>query len=157
MSQLDSHKTRIGEHAYEMYPIPPTQSMDLLTDLVSIIAPVIAPVLDAVFSDKKTESVMDKEISPALFSGAFNKLDAKQLKEVRKVVERELRMKTLVDGKKLDPIFEVHFLGELQNHLKWLKWGIEVQWGKSLSALIKDMIDQGALRIPTTGSPSQKG
>ena len=132
MSQQDAVKEIIGDKEYTMYPLGPTESMDLLTDVTAVIAPTILPMINAVFSGEKG---LDTEIDASIFSNVGTQLNSRELKTVRKSMESAFRKVTMVDGAILDGTFEAHFRGKIDELLKWLVWGMRVQWGKCLKGL----------------------
>lgn len=157
MSQKEGTQTRIGEHEYLMYMLPPMVSHDLLIDVAKMVGPALGPVLDALFSKAEGadfSAILGQEIGTEFFSKAasaiFGGLDKKVLKDVIK----EFRGVTFVDGKPLDPIFDFHFQGELGDLHHWLVWGMKVQWGKSFRALRNVAALQG-VRGPAANDPAK--
>ncbi|NIQ91020.1 MAG: hypothetical protein GWM98_04725 [Nitrospinaceae bacterium] len=148
MSQADGITKEIGDHKFTIYYLPPVESHDLLIDLAKMIGPSLGPVLGSVgseLSEKGLAAIMDIELDPEFLSQAastlFNNLD----KPVVKKVMEALRSKTLIDGKPLDKVFDVVFLGRLDLMYRWFFWGIWVQWGKSFGASDDAVLVPGAL------------
>jgi len=138
MSQKDPVTKQIGDNNFEMYPLPPSVSMDLLIDVVSVLSPVVAPILNGIFSGKSDadkEEILEKEIDADLFLDALKSLKPQELKRVKNDLIKGLSQVTHVNGKSIDRAFEALFLGDIGSLLQWLAWGMKVQWGKSLSAL----------------------
>jgi hypothetical protein len=157
MSQLSVETTTIDGHKYEMFPLPPSLSMDLLTDLVAAVSPVISPILSAVFKGKGGEAdkeVLDREVSPDMFSKAITNLNASNLKDVRKALVSNFEKVTTRDGAKLENVVERVYMGNIGEMLQWLAWGCKVQWGKSLSGLMSAHLSK-AMSVINPPSPSQ--
>lgn len=158
MSQRTPTQEKIGENQYTMYPLAPSRSMDLLTDVVAVISPVVAPIVSSIFSNKGDDAqknIMDKEINPDMFASAFSALNARELKDVRKALVSAFAEVTEVNGIKLLGTEEAFYMGNIGEMMQWLVWGCKVQWGKSLSGLLASRSFQGASLIPTAQkSPS---
>ena len=139
MSQLTTEKTKIGEHEYEMHMLDPLTSHDLLMDVAKMIGPAIGPVFDRLFQNKKVtdlEGVLDQNIGVDFFSSAADSLFKGIDKKVLRNVIDEFQKVTFVDGTELSKTFAIHFRGALDSMYQWIAWGMSVQWGKSLSALV---------------------
>ena len=138
MSQGQPTIGEIEGNEYKMYPLAPSQSMDLLIDVVSVLSPVVAPVLGAIFGGKGSTvdaSILDKEVTGDMFSDAFSKLDAQQLKSLRKKLTTAFAPITYRNNVPLEKTWEKDFFGNIGEMFKWLAWGCKVHWGQSLSAL----------------------
>lgn len=147
MSQHDGVTETVGEHEYTMYMLPPMRSHNLLMDVAKMVAPAIGDAVGALLSgktDEKKASIMEQEISPELISSAVSKLAKDVNQKTSDKVFSAFREVTHVDGKPLDRIFDEHFRGALDEMYRWLFWGMRVQWGKSLSALVSGASGRGA-------------
>lgn len=146
MSQQQGTTSKINEHEYTMYMLPPMASHDLFVDVLKMVGPSIGPVIDALLQGGKFElaDFMQQELGADFFSKAasalFGGLDKKILRDCIKAFGDV----THVDDMPLAPIFDRHFQGELGAMYQWLLWGMRVQWGKSLSALGSVVVAQGA-------------
>jgi hypothetical protein len=159
MSQLEAVSQEIDGHQYEMYMLPPLDSHDLFMDVVKMVGPTLGPVIDALFAGRERkgaglDDLLEQEVGPDFFSKAATNLFGSIDKTVLKRVIEAFKEVTLVDKKPLSKIFDVHFKGELASMYKWLGWGMKVQWGKSLSALVSGIQNQGAGMLNKMGSPS---
>ena len=158
MSQLNVETTIIDGHKYEMYPLPPSLSMDLLTDLIAAISPVVSPILSAVFKGNGSEAdkeILDKEISPDMFSSALQNMSAANLKTVRRALVSNFEKVTTRDNTKLENVVEKVYMGNIGEMLQWLAWGCKVQWGKSLSGLMSAHLSKiGSVISPQSQSQS---
>jgi len=148
MSQAQEATETIGEHEYTMYMLPPIQSHNLLMDIVKMVGPALGDVIGGVLSgrsaDKKVD-LMEQEVGPEVITKAAGKLFQDVNKQTLEKVISSFRGVTHVDGKPLDKIFDVIFRGGLDEMYKWLFFGMRVQWGKSLSALVSGIGGQGGL------------
>jgi hypothetical protein len=148
VSQLDAQILEIDEVKYEVYMLPPLLSHDLLMDVMKMVGPAIGPVLDKLFSGGRSAGeVLDMEVDAAFFSKAASALFSGIDKKVLGNVIKELSKVTIVaPGGNLNKIFDFHFKGELDKMYKWLAFGMKVQWGKSLGALVNAVpqVPQGA-------------
>ena len=144
MSQLDGVTKEIDGNSYTIYMLSPLLSHDLLLDLVKMVGPALGPVLDKIYGDKTENGLLQQSLGDDFFSKATSMLcvglDKKILRDVIASV-------THVDGKPLKPVFDIHFRGRLDTMYKWMAFGIEVQWRKSLSVLLT-AATQGAI-LPT--------
>lgn len=163
MSQVQAETTHIGESYYEMYMLPPMKSHDLLMDVVKMVGPSMGPVVDTFFSKMKGDSleeIMNTNLDGDFFTKAFAVLFENLNKSVLNKVIDSFKTVTQVgaEGKTspLEKIFDVHFMGKLENMYAWIAWGMRVQWGKSLSALIgeaaakRDLLKAQQSPSPTT-------
>ncbi len=147
MSQKDGVTETIGDHEYIMYMLPPIKSHNLLMDVARMVAPAIGDAVGALLSgksDEKKADILEQEIGPELISSAISKLARDVNQKTSEKLISTFREMTHVDGKQLDKIFDDHFRGALDEMYKWLFWGMRVQWGKSLSALVSGASGQGA-------------
>jgi len=148
VSQVEPHKTTIGEHEYTMHMLPPMQSHKLFLRVIKMVGPALGPVFDTFFSAAKTggKDALEQEVPTEFFTKAaaalFGELDEKVLDDVI----RALKEVTIVEGSgKLDRgQFDAHFLGRLEEMYQWLAWGMKVQWGKSVGALLTGILERGA-------------
>lgn len=149
MSQKTEERTEIGGKKYIMYMLPPTQSFDLMLDFAKMVGPGLGPILDALSQSRKGAApgadIMDQELSSDFFTKAakalFTGIDKKVIHDVRQAFADM----TEIDGTRLAPIFEKHFHGDMSSLLKWMTWGIRVQWGKSLIDLVGEV---GSMNVP---------
>jgi len=144
MSQQDGVTKIIGEHEYTMYMLPPMLSNDLLIDVLKMSGPSIGKGLDAILGSDNVDvsnfNLEDLEIPKDFFTDVIGGFLQSLEKEVFNNVMNTFKKVTLVkDVGQLDGagVFDVHFMGELDKMYKWVAFGISVQWGKSLSALIE--------------------
>jgi hypothetical protein len=142
---MATEETTINSSSYEMHMMSPRKSHRLLVEVVKMIGPSLGPVADMFFSGSKPAAdVMDQKLTPEFFTKAaqalFSSLDERILD---KVIDA-LAEKTMVDGKLLSNkgVLDLHYMGKLDEMYKWLAWGMTVQWGKSLSALVNVMPTQ---------------
>lgn len=148
MSQTTPETTTIGGKTYTMYMLPPMQSHDLLMDVAKMVGPSIGPVLDTVvgmLTGGGIEQAMDTELGPSFFTkaaGAF--FGGVDKKVIRDTIEA-FKGVSEVNGAPLKGIFDAHFMGALEEMYQWVAWGMRVQWGKSLSALVAGLKDKGAI------------
>jgi hypothetical protein len=154
MSQREAVEKTLGEHKYTMYMLPPRTSNALLVKVVKMVGPSIGPLFDMFFnklkSSKDMSEIMDEEIGVEFFQNAsstfFEHLDNDIINEVldqfAKVGE--------ADGHPMPGIFDLHFMGDLGRMYKWMFWGMQVQWGKSLGDLI------GQIPLPSVKETTKK-
>lgn len=157
MSQKEGVTETIGENQYIMYMLPPLVSHDLLMDVTKMIGPALAALVGGIFGGKtpeNAEEILEKEVNSDFLTTALERLFQDINKATLTKVIQHLRPMTHVDGKPLDQIFDIHFQGELDGMYKWLFWGMRVQWGKSLSALMSGASGQGAGRALANLFPS---
>jgi len=148
MSQKTPEETTIGESTYEMFMLPPLESHGLLMDVVKMVGPALGETVGALFGGSASEEeILEREVTGDLLSGALGKLFQDLNKKTLEAVIASFRRVTHVDGKELHKIFDHHFQGSLDEMYKWLAWGFQVQWGKSLSALVNGAGGQGALGL----------
>lgn len=149
MSQLDNTKTTLNGQQYEMSPLPPELSLDLMTDVISILSPTVLPLITKIFSGSKgdAESIMDKEIDASLFDGLNVQINAPDFKKVRRDLATAFAQVTQRNGVLIANTqggTDAVFLGNIGEYLQWIIWGCKVQWGKSLSALVPVRLSQSA-------------
>jgi hypothetical protein len=150
MSQVEPHKTKIGDSEYTMSMLAPMRSHRLLLRVIKMVGPSLGPVFDTFFSAAKSKGkdAFEQEVPTEFFTKAaaalFGELDEKVLDDVIEA----LKEVTVVEGEgggKLDRgQFDIHFLGKLEEMYQWLAWGMKVQWGKSVGALLTGAIERGA-------------
>jgi len=164
MSQAQEVIEKIGEHEYTMYMLPPIASHDLLMDVAKMIGPsfgslmaglmpsgkqeknneTLASLGEALGEDAKEDSLGDKEINGVFIEKAITTLFTDLDKTVLHRVIKLLTDVTHVDGKELRKNFDIHFRGSLDQMYLWIAFGMRVQWGKSLSALVSGASGPGA-------------
>jgi len=156
MSQNTPFTETIGEVKYEIYMLPPLESHELLMDVAKMVGPALGPVLDKLFAGGSAdlETIMDKELGSGFFSDALGGLFGGLEKSTLDRVIKAFRKVTMVDGVQLDKIFDRHFQGDLGSMYKWIGFGMKVQWGKSLSALVGDLGGLPALLAERSQSPT---
>lgn len=145
MSQLTSEKKEIDGNSYEVYMLPPMISQDLLMDVAKMVGPALGPVLDKFFNGGNPD-VLNQELGADFFSRAASTFFMGLDKKIMRDVIGAMSGVTEVDGKPLKNIFDIHFRGRLEVMYQWLMFGMKVQWGNSLSALVK-AAPQGAQKI----------
>lgn len=144
MTQQDGETREIDGCVYKVYMLHPMLSHDLLMDVAKMVGPALGPLFDGQAAEQKgttnDELVRNTftKASAALFSGLDKSI-------VNKVITA-FRAVTHVDGKKLEDQdnFVNQFKGKLHNMYAWIAFGMMVQWGKCLSALVSLKKDQGA-------------
>lgn len=137
MSQLDAEKKVIGGKTFEVYMLPPMDSHELLMDVAKMVGPSLGPVLDKLFGEGRSKGeVLEQELGTEFFTKAASALFSGIDKKVLADVMQALREVTHVDGVPLDGSFDMQFKGNLDSMYKWLFFGMKVQWGKSLGALV---------------------
>jgi hypothetical protein len=147
VSQLDAERKVIGGKTFEMYMLPPMESHELLMDVAKMVGPSLGPVLDKLFGEGRSKGeILEQELGAEFFTKAASALFAGLDKKVLADVMGALRKVTFVDGACLDGTFDVEFKGNLDSMYKWLFFGMNVQWGKSLGALVSAVpaLPQGA-------------
>lgn len=149
MSQLDNTKTTLNGQQYEMSPLPPELSLDLMTDVISILSPTVLPLITKIFSGSKgdAEDIMGQKVDANLFSGLSFEIQAPEFKRVRRDLASAFAQVTQRNGNLISNTqggTDAVFLGNIGEYLQWIVWGCEVQWGKSLSALLPARLFQGA-------------
>jgi hypothetical protein len=153
MSQMEGTSKQIGDKTYTMYMLSPMVSHDLLVDVVKMVGPALGPVFDVLFTGTKKELNLDQELDIAFFTKASSALFSGLDKSVFHAVIDAFKLVTHVDDKPLDKIFDIHFAGKLEDMYQWIAFGMSVQWGKSLSALIGEISDRGANKKAESRSP----
>ncbi|MCP4570697.1 MAG: hypothetical protein GY841_24190 [FCB group bacterium] len=152
MSQQDYQTKTIDGVEYAVYMMAPMESNDLLLDVSKMLGPSIGPLLDKFFGGGSLEAALEQQITPDFFAKAAAALFSGLDKAVVKRVIEEMREKTMANGKPLKPIFDIHFMGKLDQMYKWLAFAMQAQWGKCCSALVQGISAQGAKAIATTES-----
>jgi len=143
MSQQYCESKQIVEHKYEVFPLPPMVSHNLLIDVSKMIGPSLGPLFDR-FTGKNVDEILKTKLDSDFLTKAFDSFFANVNKETIEIVIKALREKTMVDGKELHKIFDIHFLGNLDEMYQWLFFAMKVQWGKLFSALTNSISFQGA-------------
>lgn len=144
MSQKSFQEKIINGYKYSVHMLPPIESNNWLIDLSKMIGPSVGPLLDK-FIGKSFEQILQTDIELEFLSKATQLLFSNLDKETIEKLMRRLSEKTLVDGKKLTDLFDVHFSGKLDEMYEWLLFAMKVQWGNSLRALWKLIGTQSAL------------
>jgi len=145
MSQLKSESKEIDGNSYEVYMLPPMLSQDLLMDVAKMVGPALGPVLDKFFNGGNPD-VLSQELGADFFSRATSTFFIGLDKKVMRDVIGAMANVSNVDGRPLKVIFDIHFLGRLEIMYQWLMFAMRVQWGNSLSALVK-VAPQGAQKM----------
>jgi hypothetical protein len=152
MSQKQAVEKTIGEHKYEMYMLAPKTSHTLLVKVMKMLGPSLGPVADMFFNKlkntKNVSEIMNQEVGAEFFSKAANTLFNDLDNAIIDDVIDKFGDVTHVDGVPLKGIFDAHFLGSLGEMYQWLFWGMQVQWGKSLTGLV-DLIPLPSLKEKT--------
>lgn len=147
MSQREGVNKAIDGHNFTMYMLAPRQSNALLVKVSKMIGPSAGPIIDQIMVLTKGRPIsesLDQEVDVSDFftkaSGVlFSSLD--QL-VIDNVID-EFAKVTEADDVFVNRIFDDFFRGKLDLMYKWLAWGMSVQWGKSLSALVGALRNQG--------------
>lgn len=135
MSQNHSETKHIDGHEYEVFMLSPMTSIKLLTRMAKMLGPGIGPIVDAVSKGGGFEQVMDQDLGDAFFSQAAEALFTRLDEDLIENVIYTMADNTMVGGKKLRPIFDVHFKGQLGTITKWLGFALKVQYQNFWSAL----------------------
>jgi len=157
MSQNQPVTEDIEGIQYTFYMLPPMTSHNLLMDVAKMIGPAVGPVLDSALKGESSEqgqSFLDKEVGPEFFTNAAGALFRELDKNILERVIKEFSQSSEADGAPLNKIFDAHFQGALDRMYKWLAFGMRVQWGKSLSALVSGIESRRSRRNATQESPS---
>lgn len=137
MSQLDPVKETIDGHEYTMVMLDPTVAAKLLRRIMFVVSPAVGAFAVA----------GGKELTPELFSmiagGLFERLDEKLLDDV---ISR-MSSVTIVDGKKMDQVFMIHFRGRIGHMIKWIAFAMRVQYADFLSE-IRNVISRAGEMTP---------
>ena len=169
MSQLETAEEMIGDHKYTMYMLAPIRSHNLLIDVGKMVGPAFGALIGSIMPSGKAEEPEEEptdseegseEEEPKEDSGDLSErqVDSELLASAVALLFTGLNKKTLeqvihafkevteVDGKLFGKgtNFDQHFRGELGNMYKWLAFGMNVQWGKSLSVLASGASGPGA-------------
>jgi hypothetical protein len=138
MSQAEPQSTVIGGHDYSMHMLPPMESHNLLMDVVKMVGPSLGPVFDMFYGTIKAgDAALDEEVPIEFFTKAASALFGELDKAVLNRVIDSFKNVTVVENVgRLSKTFDAHFQGNLHEMYEWLGWGMSVQWGKSLSALV---------------------
>ena len=139
MSQLKAETTKIGDHEIQMFMLDPMTSHELLVDVATMVGPALGPVLDSILSGRsigELDGILDENLGADFFTKATKELFSGLNKKTLREVIETFRKVTYVDGIELEKTFAEVFRGELDTMYKWIAWGMGVQWGKSLIALV---------------------
>lgn len=135
MTQLTEHREIIGENEYTMTPMSPLLSNELLIALTKMIGPGLSGLLQSIMTSKDPEILnanFDWKLLGKMSFNFFENLDHNVLNRIMK----EFARVTVVEGKgPLFKIFDIHFIGNIDEMYQWLFWGISVQWGKLANVL----------------------
>lgn len=136
MPQNEPHKTKIGDHDFVMYMLPPRKSHKLLQKVIKNVGPSIGMFFDGM-KGGDVANVMDKDVALSpIVSKIIDDLDD----DLLDVLMDEFAEITHVDGGLLKAQFDIFFMGNLDLMYLWLFWGAKVQWEKSLRALVGKII-----------------
>ncbi|MCP4605066.1 MAG: hypothetical protein GY847_31840 [Proteobacteria bacterium] len=152
MSQESVETKTIEGIEYTVRMLPPMESNDLLMDVAQMIGPSIGPILDKFFGKASLEDALDQQVTPEFFAKAATALFGGLSKQTVRAVIEAMKKISLADNKPLAPVFDVHFMGKLDQMYAWLAFAMRVQWGKCFSALVQTMAVQGAAALQKTGS-----
>ena len=138
---------QIDEHKYDVSQFGASQSWKMLVRLSKIMGGPMSELL-AKYDPKKKVSDQDLgDFLPAAVKSLLSNLDENSSLSTVK----ELCASCMVDGVRLEPIFDVHFQGKLGHLMKVLGFILEAQYGDFLGAM------QGVValqRIPDTTKAS---
>lgn len=136
----ENHETMIDGHRYQMTDLPTTPGYRLFYRLAQKLIPAFSAFKDAAVSAFRkaggnTASLLDQEIDLGLMLQAAEVLTT-QLSEA----DLDYAVSTLkeqcqvgINGSDktipLVGVFEMHFSGDIGGFIKWLAWGLKVQFG----------------------------
>lgn len=132
MAQSDKHKATIDGVEYEVSMLPARRGQRLFHRLLSIIGPPLAAAIGSLDDDAA-------ELAPAL-SMLFAKATPDELDDIF----QELAEVTLVDGKPLKPIYDVHFAGRHLAAHRWALFALRCQYADFFDA-IASALESGRL------------
>jgi hypothetical protein len=157
MSQIAPNNKTICDRACCMYMLPPMQSHNLLVDFTKMVGPSVGPLLDALTQSPGGISNinLDAELVDGFFTKSLHNFFTDLNKDVLQNTINAFAAVTTVNGAILSKTFDSEFQGELDKMYRWLAWGLDVQWGKSFRALVKDVAGLGALGGPGQAFQSQ--
>lgn len=139
MSQLDAKVETIDGATYEVRMLPATRAQKLLVRLGGMLGPAFAKLAGS--ADGQNEEV-DAEAFGAAVTALFASADEASVDSVLK----ELAAVTLVDGKALAPIYDVHFAGRIGTLFKWATFALRVQFADFFDALASALNEAGLAR-----------
>lgn len=145
MTQFDGETRELEGNKYTIYMLSPMVSHDLLVDVSKMVGPALGPVMDVFLGGAAAgKDVANTELDAGFFSKAASAFFGGMDKATIRNVITTMAEVTHVDGKPLKGIFEIHFRGKLHVMYMWLAFAFEVQWGKSLGALVSTIQTKGA-------------
>lgn len=109
----------IGGATYEVRMFDPDTAVDVFTDLLTMLGPSVGALFD---------SEKDGEASDGGYQGAIEALVRNVDKAKVKAVIQALAKVSFVGGVSLDGTYRVHFTGKLGDMLKWIGFGLKVQY-----------------------------
>ena len=117
----------IGEHSYEVLPLPAGMSLKVLARVLKMVGPA--------FSDVASLSEAASAVGTVL-AGGLAELDEET---VAFVCSELAKVTTVVDGDKklqLSRVFDEHFRGRIVDLFAWLRFAAEVTYGPLGAALV---------------------
>lgn len=136
----------INGRKYQVTMLGATEGLDVLDDLLKVLGPAFGALAGGL---DLTKGLKEADLKGAAIERAVTALVQSTDKERTKSIIRRLAECTLVDGKPLQAIFEVHFAGAYAELFKWLTFGLEAQfsdffggWG-GLVKRVGDMFAEG--------------
>ena len=152
---IESVEKQIGEHRYLYRPLPGRQAGTTLVKL----GKVFGPAFGALFGKG-----LDVQADGALKEGLttlFAALDEAAYEAVSKIFSKQTEVNRGSGFIPLDPIYDVHFAGHVEEMFDVLMWGVEAQYGPFLRAKLAQASSALAARAPakamTTTSSGQLG
>lgn len=144
MSQQDTYVKEIDGVRFEMGMLPPRKSHRLLLSFSKMVGPSIGPLADSLIASSEGKSIknlldLDVDLGDLVEKVSktfFADLDIDKIDEFMDAFAEV----TFVKDGPLNKVFDLFFLGRLDLMYGWFLWGIKIQWGKSVSALVKSTI-----------------
>lgn len=133
---LDKHSTTIDGDLYEMTLFGATQGYRLFLRLFKMLGPTLGKVMDAVGED--SGNIQDVNLSSDAAVAAIDALTSHVRESDLDHLIEALKKQTHVGvggSSKTVPlagVFEMHFSGRLNSMLRWLIWGLKVQYASFL-------------------------
>ena len=121
----------IDDNTYIFHQLPVSLSLKILIRITKIIGPTLGSVFDGLGKDfpDTMKELMGADLE---FSKITNTIFSSIDEEITVSTIKELLSKTIVDGKNLSDVFEVHFQRNHLHLLKVIKSGLEVEYGNFL-------------------------
>jgi len=140
---LESRTKHIDGEEYRVSQLPARQGFKLLKRLAHIILPALGDGANAVLrTGKIPKSMADLDLAALDFKQiAALMLDRADEDLILECVDW-MAEQTLVDGKHLAKLFDVHFAGRMQSMLKWLAFAVEVNNPDLFAVLAESAGDQ---------------